>query len=134
MLTASDGKVERAIEMSFDDQLRHHIDLAFAVCEDISVLRTRNRPAMANFVQNLCHGYRLPDERTLKKVLDAITEAQLRCQMGLIAGAHKAAKNGPAFGIQLDLWTKRKLRDAFMSLRSSPRTSSPTCAPTTTCS
>jgi hypothetical protein len=73
---------------------------------------------MANFVQNLCHGYRLSDERTLKKVLDAITEAQLRCQMGLISGAHKApAKNGPAFGIQLDLWTKRKLRDALMSLR-----------------
>jgi hypothetical protein len=45
MLTASDGKVERAIEMSFDQQLRHHIDLAFAVCEDTSVLRTRNRPA-----------------------------------------------------------------------------------------
>jgi hypothetical protein len=37
--------------------------------------------------------------------------------MGLIFGAHKAAKNGPAFGIQLDLWTKRKLRDALMSLR-----------------
>jgi hypothetical protein len=32
VLTAPDGKVERAIEMSFAQQLRHHIDLAFAVC------------------------------------------------------------------------------------------------------
>jgi hypothetical protein len=59
----------------------------------------------------------MPDARTIKKILDAITETQLKAQMTLINSVKAAAKGGPAFGLQFDLWTKRKVRDAFMSLR-----------------
>ena len=49
--------------------------------------------------------------------LTAITVTQLREQMLVISAVKAAAKGGPAFGLQYDLWTKRKLRDAYMSLR-----------------
>jgi hypothetical protein len=73
---------------------------------------------MMNFVQNIRPGYKMPDARTMKKILDAIiTETQLKAQMILINAVKAAAKGGPAFGLQFDLWTKWEVRDAFMSLR-----------------
>jgi hypothetical protein len=112
-----DGTNQRTLELPFEKQLEHHIDYVFAIAEDTSALRTKNRDAMSKFVQNLQPGYKLPHEGTVKKVLDAITETQLRLQMILISAVKAAAKGGPAFGMQFDLWTRRKLRDAFMSVR-----------------
>ena len=112
-----DGTNTRTVELPFAQQLKHHIDYVFAVADDTSAMRTKNRDGMMNFVQNLRPGYKMPDARTIKKILDAITETQLKAQMTLINSVKAAAKGGPAFGLQFDLWTKRKVRDAFMSLR-----------------
>jgi hypothetical protein len=38
-------------------KLKHHIDYVFAVAADTSAMRTKNRDAMMNFVQNLRPGY-----------------------------------------------------------------------------
>jgi hypothetical protein len=116
-LTNATGIPSRALELPFHQQLEHHIRYAFAICEDHNAVRTRGRPAMEFFVQQLLVGYRLPHADTLKKVLRAITEAQLRSQMRILASVKAAAKGGPCVGMQLDLWTKRKLRDAFVSVR-----------------
>jgi hypothetical protein len=103
--------------LPFEQQLKHHIDYVFAVAEDTNALRTRHRGAMMKFVQNLHPGYKLSEERTMKKILTAITDTQLKEHMLVISAVTAAAMGGPAFGLQFDLWTKRKLRDAFMSLR-----------------
>jgi hypothetical protein len=116
-LTNATGIPSRALELPFDQQLEHHIRYALAICEDSNAVRTRDRPAMESFVQQLPVGYRLPHADTLKKVLRAITEAQLRSQNSILASVRAAAKGGPSVGMQLDLWTKRKLRDAFVSVR-----------------
>ena len=110
MVVKPDGTNQRTLELPFEKQLEHHIDYVFAIAEDTSALRTKNRGAMSKFVQNLQPGYKLPHEGTVKKVLDAITETQLRQQMILISAVKAAAKGGPAFGMQFDLWTRRKLR------------------------
>jgi hypothetical protein len=110
MVVKPDGTNQRTLELPFEKQLEHHIDYVFAIAEDTSALRTKNRDAMSKFVQNLQPGYKLPHEGTVKKVLDAITETQLRQQMILISAVKAAAKGGPAFGMQFDLWTRRKLR------------------------
>ena len=117
VVVKSDGTNQRTLELPFLQQLKHHIDYVFAVADDTSAMRTKNRDAMMKFVQNLRPGYKMPDARTIKKILDAITETQLKAQMTLINAVKAAAKGGPAFGLQFDLWTKRKVRDAFMSLR-----------------
>ena len=117
MVVKPDGTNTRTVELPFAQQLKHHIDYVFAVADDTSAMRTKNRDGMMNFVQNLRPGYKMPDARTIKKILDAITETQLKAQMTLINAVKAAAKGGPAFGLQFDLWTKRKVRDAFMSLR-----------------
>jgi hypothetical protein len=117
VVVKSDGTHTRTVELPFEQQLKHHIDYVFAVAEDTSALRTRCRDAMMKFIQNLHPGYKLPSEPTMKKILTAITDTQLREQMLVISAVKAAAKGGPAFGLQYDLWTKRKLRDAYMSLR-----------------
>jgi hypothetical protein len=71
---------------------------------------------MAAFVQNLLIGYKLPDERALKKILCAMTEAQLKQQMQLISAVKNKGKGGAVFGLQLDLWSKRKIRESFVSV------------------
>jgi len=117
VVVKSDGTNTRTVELPFEQQLKHHIDYVFAVAEDTSALRTRCRDAMMKFVQNLHPGYKLPSERRMKKILTAVTDTQLREQLLVISAVKAAAKGGPAFGLQYDLWTKRKLRDAYMSLR-----------------
>ena len=73
-----DGTNTRTVELPFEQQLKHHIDYVFAVADDTSAMRTKNRDGMMNFVQNLRPGYKMPDARTIKKILDAITETQLK--------------------------------------------------------
>jgi hypothetical protein len=74
VVVKSDGTNQRTLELPFLQQVKHHVDCVFAIAEDTSALRTKNRDAMSKFVQNLQPGCKLPDERTVKKVLDAITE------------------------------------------------------------
>jgi hypothetical protein len=41
----------------------------------------------------------------------------MRLKMQLIADVKAAAKGAPAFGMQVDLWSKRRMRDAFVAVR-----------------
>jgi hypothetical protein len=41
-----DGTNQRTLELPFLHQLKHHIDYVFAIAEDTSALRTKNRDAM----------------------------------------------------------------------------------------